>query len=161
MDGRNNKESVRNMGIKAKENESGSVRRKHLMILKGHYVEAILQGDKKLESRFTKTRRSPFGKISSGDELYLKISSGVVCGIAEVKKVEEWDNLTPQSMKKLRSKYGSLIGGDEEYWRAKEQSRYGVLIWMKNVRGIAKRTIQKTDRRAWVVLKTGNGYGLL
>lgn len=149
------------MAIKAKGNESGSVRRKHLVILKGQYVEAILQGDKKVESRFTKTRREPFGKISSGDELYLKVSSGDVCGIAEVKKVEEWDSLTPQSVRKLRTKYGSLIGGDADYWKEKEKSRYGVLIWLKNVRTIAKRTIQKTDRRAWVVLKTGNGYGLL
>ena len=65
----------------------------HLVILKKPYLEAILSGRKTIESRFTKTKRPPFGQIEAGDRLFLKLSSGPVCGTA-VQRIRYAENET-------------------------------------------------------------------
>ena len=54
----------------------------HLAILKKPYLDAILEGRKPVESRFTITKRAPFGQIFKGDKVFLKQSSGPVCATA-------------------------------------------------------------------------------
>ncbi len=44
--------------------------RKHLAILKYPYLKALVDGQKTIEARLTKTRREPFGQIDVGD-LYI------------------------------------------------------------------------------------------
>jgi ASC-1-like (ASCH) protein len=56
----------------------------HLVILKKPYLEAILGGQKRIESRFTKVRRCYFRQVLAGDRLFFKRSAGPVCGVATV-----------------------------------------------------------------------------
>jgi ASC-1-like (ASCH) protein len=60
----------------------------HLVILKKPYLDAILSGKKKVESRFSKSRRNFLNSIKAGDLLFLKQSSGPVCATARVGKGE-------------------------------------------------------------------------
>ena len=69
------------------------MRNNHLVILKTEYIKAILEGRKTIESRFTKTRREFFGRVSPGDKVFLKVSSGPVCATARVIKVKWYENL--------------------------------------------------------------------
>jgi len=58
----------------------------HLVILKKPYLDAILSGRKRIESRFTRTKRYAFGRVLPGDELFLKVSSehiGAVAGLLD------------------------------------------------------------------------------
>jgi ASC-1-like (ASCH) protein len=133
----------------------------HLAILKDKYLRAILQGTKTVECRLTKTRRAPFGQISAGDKIFLKISSGPVCAEAIVAAVKEFERLSTEKIMELRSRYGHLIGGDEQYWHSKADSGYCVLVWLEGVRAIEPVKIQKKDWRAWVVLTKSKNFGLL
>ena len=135
--------------------------RSHLVVLRPPYLEKILAGRKRIESRFTRSRRAPFGSISVGDRLFLKVSSGPVCAKATVKKVLEFENLSPGKIKQLKAKYNSLILGGEDYWAEKRGSRYGVLVWLEGVEGIEPVRIAKRDWRAWVVLDDKEDFGLL
>jgi ASC-1-like (ASCH) protein len=135
--------------------------RSHLVILRRAYLNEILAGRKKVESRFTRSRRAPFGRIGVGDRLFLKLSSGPVCARAFAEKVLEFENLSTSRMKQLKRKYNGLILGSEEYWADKRGSRYGVLVWLDGVRRIEPVRIDKRDWRAWVVLDDKEDFGLL
>ena len=133
----------------------------HLVILKKPYLEAILAGRKRIESRFMTTRRVHFGRVQRGDKLFLKESSGPVCGMATVASVKDFEGLTPKQMAELKRQYNHDIGGSDEYWRAKADCSFGFLVWLKDVRRISPVRIDKKDWRAWVLLTEKQSFGLL
>ena len=133
----------------------------HLVILKKSYLDAILSGRKRIESRFTKTRRYAFGRVLPGDKLFLKVSSGPVCAVATVAAVKNFENLTPKQILELKQRYNHYIVGSEEYWRSKMNCRFGFLVWLKDVRAVEPVRIRKKDWRAWVVLTEKENFGLL
>lgn len=133
----------------------------HLVILKKPYLEAILSGRKTIESRFTKTKCPPFGQIEAGDRLFLKLSSGPVCGRAAVAKVKSFADLTPTKIFELKKRFNHAICGSDQIWQNKLDCRYGLLIWLKGVGSVEPRRIDKKDWRAWVVLTAQEHFGLL
>lgn len=133
----------------------------HLVILKKPYLEAILTGQKRIESRFTKTRREPFGQVLPGDKLFLKESSGPVCAVAAVAAVKFFENLTPAKIMEIKQRYNNYIRGSNEYWQSKADCRFGFLVWLKDTEPIEPVRIYKKDWRAWVVLTEKEDFGLL
>jgi ASC-1-like (ASCH) protein len=133
----------------------------HLVILKKPYLDAILRGEKKVESRLIKAKLPPFGQIFVGDILFLKQSSGAVCATAAVKSVRQFENLNPERILKLKQKYNNLILGGDEYWENKKDSQFAVLVWLGDIKVITPIQINKKDWRAWVVLTKNQDFGLL
>lgn len=133
----------------------------HLVILKERYLEAILAGRKRIESRFTRTRRSPFGQVLPGDKLFFKVSSGPVCAVANVAAVKNFENLAPKQIAKLKQQYNHYIGGSDEYWQSKAGCRFGFLVWLGDVKPIEPVQIRKKDWRAWIILTEKDNFGLL
>jgi len=133
----------------------------HLVILKKPYLDLILDGRKQIELRLTKTRRPSFGRVFAGDRLFLKVSSGPVCAIATAEDVKYFENLTPNRIFELKQRYNRHILGSDEHWRDKSDSKFGFLVWLKDVRAIEPVRISKKDWRAWVVLTEDNDFGLL
>jgi ASC-1-like (ASCH) protein len=133
----------------------------HLAILKKPYLDAILAGRKTVESRFYQTRHKWLSQISAGDKLFLKASSGPVMATATVASVKRFENLTARQIAKLQRQYNQQIAGNEQYWKDKMNSRFGVLVWLKDVQPIAPRFIRKYDWRAWVVLTQTENFDLI
>jgi ASC-1-like (ASCH) protein len=133
----------------------------HLVILKKPYLDAILDGSKRIESRFSKARSYALGRVQVGDKLFLKESSGPVCATAMVKGVKKFENLTPKQIIGIKEQYNHHILGSEEYWRSKSDSRFGFLAWLEDVKSIKPVRINKKDWRAWVVLTEKENFGLL
>ncbi len=133
----------------------------HLVILKKPYLDAILSGQKTVESRFTKTRRPFFGRVGKGDEIFFKVSSGPVCATATIASVKSFENLTPQKIADTKDEYNHLICGSEEYWDSRADCKYGVLVWLKGVCATEPVRIDKKDWRAWMVLTEKSDFGLL
>jgi ASC-1-like (ASCH) protein len=133
----------------------------HLAILKRPYLEAILAGRKKIESRFIKTKHPPFGQVSPGDRIFFKISSGPVCATAFVAAIENFEDLTPRQVAGIREKYNHQICGSDEYWQSRADCRFGILVWLKYIKTIEPVYIDKKDWRGWVVLTDKENFGLL
>jgi len=133
----------------------------HLVILKKPYLDAILEGRKQIESRFTRTKRYAFGRVLQGDKLFLKVSSGPVCATATVAAVKNFENLNSKQILELKQRYNHYIKGSDKYWRSKMNCRFGFLVWLKDARAIEPVRIQKKDWRAWVVLTKKENFGLL
>jgi len=133
----------------------------HLVILKKPYLDAILEGRKKIESRFTRTKRPAFGRVLAGDKLFLKLSSGPICATASVSEVKNFENLTPGQIIGIKQRYNHYIKGSDEYWDSKMNCRFGFLVWLRDVKPIEPVRINKKDWRAWVVLTEKEDFGLL
>ena len=133
----------------------------HLVILKKPYLDAILDGRKQIESRFTKTRRHAFRRVLPGDKLFLKLSSGSVCATATAAAVKNFQNLTPKQITEIKQRYNHQIKGSEDIWRSKMDCKFGFLVWLKDVQPIEPVRINKKDWRAWVVLTEKENFGLL
>ena len=133
----------------------------HLVILAKSYLEAILSGRKRIESRFSRNKRPPFGLVSPGDKLFLKISSGPVCAVATVAAVKNFENLTPGQIAEIKQQYNHYIAGSDAYWHSRANCKFGFLVWLKDVRAIEPVRIHKKDWRAWVVLTEKEDFGLL
>lgn len=134
--------------------------RKHLAILKKPYLNAILEGSKTIESRLTKTKRQPFDQIDIGDMIYLKQSSGPICATAKVASVKIYENLNSSEIAEIKKLYNKQICGSDGYWQSKSDSRYALLVWLKDVKRVSPVNITKKDQRAWIVLSKHLNYGL-
>lgn len=106
----------------------------HLAVLHRPYLDRILAGEKTIEMRLTKTRRAPFGRIRCGDTIYFKQASGPIRAVATAGQVRTYTDLTPEQIDNIRAKYDHRITGADDAWRRKRQSRYGTLIWLRDVR---------------------------
>lgn len=133
----------------------------HLVILKKPYLDAILDGRKKIESRFMQGKGHGFGRVLAGDKLFLKESSGPVCAVATAAAVKSFQNLSPKQIAGLKRQYNNYIIGSDEYWRSKSGCRFGFLVWLKDIKSIEPVRICKKDWRAWVVLTEKENFGLL
>jgi ASC-1-like (ASCH) protein len=133
----------------------------HLAILKKPYLDAIIEGRKTIESRLSRTKRPPFGQITAGDKLFLKLASGPVCAVATVQAVKQFENLTPGKIQQLKTQYNNSILGTDEYWAGKSNCLYGMLVWIEDTKAINPVFITKYDWRAWVVLTEKEDFGLL
>ena len=134
----------------------------HLAILTPGWIDLILDGSKTIESRFTKVRCAPFGKVHAGDVVYLKESGGLVKGMFTVAQVETFENLTIGQIcdlfyKEYREQIfstdvaASMHDPPDKWLNAK----HATLIHVSDPVAFDKPfPFPKRDPRAWVVLDT-------
>ncbi|MBI2338307.1 hypothetical protein HYU95_03950 [Candidatus Daviesbacteria bacterium] len=127
---------------------------KHLAIFKGSAGEAILSGEKTIESRFSRAKTVPFGVVSSGDLVYIKPSGKEIIGEFRVKKVIFFDGLDLSDLSSLRNLYDKELNVDKDYWEKNKNARYCTLIFIGDcTRFITSPVkIKKSDLRGWVVV---------
>ena len=125
----------------------------HIAILYRDYLIKILEGKKTIESRFSKVKSIPFGKVSIGDKILLKITSGPICGEAIVDDVKYFNDLTPTKVVDVVQNYKEGLQIEEDFLKMKMDSKYATLIFLKNVQEIKPYNIEKRDRRGWVILE--------
>ena len=134
----------------------------HLAILTPGWIDLILDGSKTIESRFTKVRCAPFGKVHEGDSVYLKESGGLVKGnLFRVAEVETFENLTEGQIcdlfyKEYREQIFSSLSASmhrpPEKWLT---AKHATLIHVSDPIAFDEPfPFPKRDPRAWVVLDT-------
>lgn len=131
----------------------------HIAILSPGWTELILDGSKTIESRFTKVRCAPFGKVHEGDIVYLKESGGLVKGMFRVAEVETYENLTDGQIcdlfykeyrEQIFSSRSALMRRPPEKWLT---AKHATLIHISDpVTFDDPLPFPKRDPRAWVVL---------
>src|SRR5688572_22785698 len=80
----------------------------HLAIFQEPYLSFIMEGKKKIETRFAKRPCPPFNKVTDGDVVLLKHSGGDIVGICEVEKVWFY-HLDPDAFEIIKDRFGELI----------------------------------------------------
>ncbi|MFK7758688.1 MAG: hypothetical protein AB8C13_01935 [Phycisphaerales bacterium] len=105
----------------------------HLMIVHPRYIAPLLSGVKSLESRLGQDRRAPFGRVNPGDTVYIKPTGKRVVAKAIVRRVDEYEDLTPEDIINLRETYDDRIMGGDQYWESKSNSKYATLIGFEKI----------------------------
>ena len=130
----------------------------HLAVFSKGWIDLILDKLKPIEARFTKVKCAPFQKVSVGDIVYMKESSGDVLGCFIVRQVDTYFDLTEDMINRI---YVDVVEevfcqpfhwheGIPEKWLT---SKYATLIYVDNpVRFEMPFNIKKSDSRAWVVM---------
>ena len=127
--------------------------RRHVAIIDRPAATALLAGRKTIESRFASSRRSPVDRVCPGDRLYFKISAGEFIGTCRVRRVAQFEGLTPLQIQKLRRRYGLAIAAPAAYWRERVRRRYGVLMWLSALEPLRRPPrIARQYGSGWVTL---------
>ncbi len=124
----------------------------HLMVIKGEYLAPILSGRKRLECRLQRTRKPPFARVCTGDQLWIKPVSEPIAALATVRRVALWDQLSSRELGEIQNRYGADIAAPRSFYTERTNARVATIIQLANVRAIDPIPIRKTDQRSWVVL---------
>jgi len=123
----------------------------------------ILSGEKKIESRWYMSRYPPWNSIKTGETVYFKDSGEPVTIKAEVKKVIQISNLTPDKVREIFDKYGKTDGigvtDISKYIKMFKDKNYCMLIFLKNPQNIKPFNIDKTGfglMSAWITVSSIN-----
>lgn len=109
----------------------------HVALVKKRCLDAILSGDKQVESRLTVARKPPFAVVQPGHVVYFKQSGGPFRARAVVERVEFFESLTPGAVRGLAERFEPVVLGGPEYWNAKERARYASFVWIGAVERVA------------------------
>jgi ASC-1-like (ASCH) protein len=103
----------------------------HLMIVHPRYLAPILSGVKNVEARLGIDRRAPFGRVTPGETVFIKPTGQRVLAKAIVRRVDEFEDLTPDAIRDLRETYDDRIMGGDMYWNEKRNARFATLITLE------------------------------
>jgi ASC-1-like (ASCH) protein len=111
-------------------------------------IPKILDGRKKIESRWYMHKCRPWDKIGRGDVVYFKNSGEPVQVKAEVSKVLQFSDLNPKKVKEILQKFGKEDGLDKKdiphYFKLFKSKKYCLLIFLKNPAPIRHFEIDKS-----------------
>jgi len=127
----------------------------HVAIVHPWVAQALLSGTKTIESRFSRDKRPPFGKVVRGAKVYFRVAGGSYALRASVTQVQSLDNLTPELVSEIEAEHRNQIGGDDAYWEAARKARCATLVHLGRCEPVNKGPSldrQRGDRRAWFVL---------
>ena len=122
----------------------------HVAIMKKSWglIPKILDGRKKIESRWGINKCSPWGKVKAGDIVYFKNSGEPIIVVAQVSKIQEFANLNQKRVREILEKYGSedgiAISNLKETIKWAKRKCYCTLIYLKNAKKIKPFNIDKT-----------------
>jgi hypothetical protein len=125
----------------------------HLAVFVEPFLTHVLEGRKSVESRFSMRRSVPFGRVSVGDVILLKLASGPILGICEVAKAWFYE-IRDVSLGTIRDRFSDAIcAHDDDFWTARASAEFATLLKLKHVRALSPLPCPKRDRRGWVILR--------
>jgi hypothetical protein len=124
----------------------------HLAVLVEPYLQFILDRTKTVESRFSRRRCPPFGRVSEGDVILLKRAAGPVIGLCTVSDVWSY-HLDPRTLTEIRDRFGAAIQPQSGFWEDRREAAFATLMRIEGARTMPDIRVPKRDRRGWVVLR--------
>lgn len=130
----------------------------HLAILskKGKLLKKIISGEKTIESRWYKFKKTPYQNITTNDIVYFKESGEPVTVKSRVRKVLFFDHLDDYKIKQIFKKYAKQIGVTESYADEIKNKNFCTLVFFEDIQIIDSFNIDKTGfglMSAWLTLE--------
>jgi hypothetical protein len=111
------------------------------------FTEKIATGQKTIESRWYKVKYTPWGRISPGDSIYFKNSGEPITVQAEISRVINFSDLTPEKVHTILVDYCKELGIDEPdiqiFFEMFKHKRYCILMYLKDTHHIQPIEINK------------------
>jgi len=126
----------------------------HVAVMREPWLKLVLDGQKTIESRFSRTPVAPHGVVQAGDLVLFKRPAGPLCGTGKISGVE-FHELRDGTAEELRARHSRDLCADDAFWLERSNARYVTLMMLTQVREIPEIYVNKRDRRGWVVLDEG------
>ncbi len=123
----------------------------HLGIFTEPYLSFMLDGQKKIESRFSKKKIMPYQKIKKEDIVLVKKSNGPVVAYFTIKEVKFFD-LTETKIEELKKEYNHLLCVEDNFWILKKESLYATIIFIDKIYFLKPFSITKKGMQTWILL---------
>ena len=133
----------------------------------GDLIAKIFSGEKTIESRWSRHKISPYGKINPGDMVYFKYSGHPVTTKAMVSRVLQFDHLNLAKIKEIIDKYsgpGKICLQETEDLSWYLSKNYCTLIFLKDSTKVTPFQIDKTgfgSGCAWLSIENIKAIKLL
>lgn len=127
----------------------------HVAIFSEPYLTLLLNGTKKVESRFSINKISPYGKIFKDDIVLVKKGGGPVVALFVAGDIQFISGLNINKLKIVEALYSERICSEVDplFWKNRENSKFATLIEVNLVKEIDPFFINKSDRTAWSVVQ--------
>ncbi len=127
----------------------------HLAIFSEPFLTLVLNGKKKVDSRFSKNRIAPYGKVVKNDLVLIKRSGGKIIGSFIVQKVRFVEIKNKIILEELKKKYSRLICADvnPDFWKKRVSAKYATFIWIGEISHKNPIVRSAPGRSGWRVLK--------
>lgn len=131
----------------------------HLAILHKHYLSKILAGEKTIESRFTKVKCLPHGRVGINDLIFLKQTAGDIVATAYVDNVIYFENLSSDDVNQILNKYNDKIKLGDDFLQKALSSKYCTLIILKQVTRLKPFAFSMKGRSGWYIVEKDSVVG--
>ncbi len=130
----------------------------HIAILskKRKILDKIISGEKTIESRWYKFKKTPFEAISAGEIIYFKESGEPVSAKAKVQKALFFKDLNLEKIKEILLEHGKGICMDISYAENIQDKRFCTLVFLEDVQKTEPFAINKKGfglMAAWITTK--------
>lgn len=133
---------------------SGARQHVHLAILLEPFLTYLLDGHKRVESRFSERRIAPFGRVRPGDLILLKKSGGPIVGVCEASAAWSF-RIMPRDWRSIRRLLTApLCVEGNKFWIDRASANFVTLIAITQAQRITPIDYRKRDRRGWLVWST-------
>lgn len=127
----------------------------HLAILskQSRLLAKILSGEKTVESRWYKFKKTPYENIAVNDVVYFKESGEPVTAKTTVSKVLFFDNLNEEKIKDILKEYGARLGVSLSYLKKVKDRNFCTLIFLEQLERIEPFEVNKKGfglMAAWI-----------
>jgi len=123
----------------------------HLGIFTEPYLSLMLDGQKTIESRFSKRKMLPYNKITKDDIVLIKESCKNVVGYFTIKDIKFFD-LNTTNIDIIKKEYNKELCVSEDFWTEKQNSKYATLIFIKEIHRLKPFKINKKGMSTWLKL---------
>lgn len=127
----------------------------HVAIFSEPYLTLLLNGKKKIESRFSINKISPYGRIFKGDIVLVKKGGGPVVAVFLAGDIRFFSGLNINKLKIIEGDYSEAICSEVDplFWKNRENTKFATLIEVSRVKEISPFLINKSDRTAWSIVQ--------
>ena len=146
---------------KSTRNVTGNRNMEHIAIMRKSWglTQKILNGRKKIESRWYSVKYRPWDGIREGEVIYFKDSGEPVKIKAEASRVMQFADLSPKRVREILDEYSDDNGLEKEkipeFFERFKGKRYCILMFLKNPQEIKPFEIDKTGfgaMSAWITI---------
>lgn len=141
--------------ITLKELSAIAGKRAHLAILVQPYLGKLLKGEKTIESRWMKHRIAPYGRVNTGDIVYVKKSGGLVVASFVVGWVKEGQVKPLTAFGAAAFAYanqGAICINDTFIRTQLDSKNFAVFVEVTDLKPLTPFPLEKAGMAGWVVL---------
>ena len=125
----------------------------HLALCREPYIQYMISGTKTIESRITKNKCIPYGKVEKDDLVILKQTGGPILAVFSVNKVYSYETRF-FSLDEIRKTNQKQLCIHDDWWERKKDAGYATLLEIREIAALKPISLSLyKNRQSWIILR--------